>query len=336
MFNLQVTPRDGDPYSSVESIGTIEVHKSFLMEMVSRKSSIVNVVANTGKFPTTLNVVDIIKDKGFEEIVRYATTDNFQYVNKEDLDRLVITISGTSLRMIQRIITALSLDIATLFDGFSYDIVRANYMDKNWVSGHVLANYELDDNRKSYFKNLVFGGWMVDMDLRNKAQALVHKTGYSGKVADVFQGNLDELDDDIPYCRQVVKANHLFSFRGISDKLRDGRDVKELLRSDFTNVNALFTKVNNLETLEEKVLAFGVNSHTNVNTFIVDIAVPYVDGDEVKVKHITFAHMDDYQELYLMDNTFRAEPKTYHFDGDYITSSKLPDYYIEYPEKLKR
>ena len=131
MFNLQVTPRDNNPFETNESIGVIELHKSFLMEMRERKPSIMNVVSNNGKFPTHLNPADIIQDKGFIESARYLTANEFQYVNKEDLNRLIVTVSGTSIRMIQRIVNALSLDIATLFDGFSYDIVKADYMDKD-------------------------------------------------------------------------------------------------------------------------------------------------------------------------------------------------------------
>ena len=334
MFNLQITPRDNNPFETNESIGVIELHKSFLMEMRERKPSIMNVLSNNGKFPTHLNPADIIQDKGFIESARYLTANEFQYVNKEDLNRLIVTVSGTSIRMIQRIVNALSLDIATLFDGFSYDIVKADYMDKNWVVGHVFAEYDLEENRR-YFRNLTIGGFIVDNDVRGKDQSLLHMVNYSGKTGDVFQSKKDELDKNVPYCRQIVKGNHLFSFRGISDKLRGGRKLKDLQKLDFNNVNHLFNKVKNLKTVEERFITFGENPHANVNTFIIDIAIPYISDDKVKVKHITFAYFDDYQQLFLMNNVNGSQLNTFYFDGQYTTATELPDYYKEYPEKLK-
>ena len=73
MFNLQITPRNDNPHWSNESIGIIELNKSFLTEMRERKPSMVDVVSDYGAFATNLNPADryTYQGKGFIESIRY-------------------------------------------------------------------------------------------------------------------------------------------------------------------------------------------------------------------------------------------------------------------------
>lgn len=331
MFNLQITPRSDNPFQSEESIGVIELHKSFLTEMRERKPSMVDVVSNNGMFATHLNPADIFRDKDFDGSVRYFKDNYFQNVSLRDLNRLIINVSGTSIDMIKRILTALSLDIATLFDGFSFDRLVPDYLEEDWVVGHVLAEYDLEENRR-YFKNLTIGGFIVDKDERDKDNQSLYIRNYSGKTDDIFQSNRKELDMNIPVCRQVVKGNHLFSFVGTSDMLADGRHVKDVRESDFVSLSSLFDKVIDLRTQHDRNLVFGNNPHANVNTFVIDIAVPYLEDFEVKINHIAFAYLDTYQQVFLTD----IEPSEYYHSGRNTTASLLPKFYFENTHKLTK
>ena len=331
MFNLQITPRNDNPHWSNESIGLIELHKSFLMEMRERKPSMVDVVSNNGMFATHLNPADIFRDKDFNGSVRYFGDNYFQNVSLRDLNRLIINISGTSIDMIKRIITALSLDIATLFDGFSFDRLVPDYLEEDWVVGHVFAEYDHEGNKR-YFKNLTIGGFITYKDERGKDNQSLYMRNYSGKTDDIFQGKADELDKNIPVCRQVVKGNHLFSFVGVSDMLADGRPVKDVRESDFVSLSSLFDKVIDLRTQYDRNLVFGNNPHANVNTFVIDIAVPYLEDFEVKINHITFAYLDTYQQLFLTD----IEPSDFYCSGKCTTVSLLPKFYFENSHKLTK
>lgn len=331
MFNLQITPRDNNPHWSNESIGLIELHKSFLMEMRERKPSMVDVVSNNGMFATHLNPADIFRDKDFNGSVRYFKDNYFQNVSLRDLNRLIINISGTSIEMIKRIITALSLDIATLFDGHSFDRLVPDYLEEDWVVGHVFAEYDHEGNKR-YFKNLTIGGFITYKDERGKDNQSLYMRNYSGKTGDIFQGKADELDKNIPVCRQVVKGNHLFSFVGANDMLADGRHVKDVRESDFVSLSSLFDKVIDLRTQHDRNLVFGNNPHANVNTFVIDIAVPYLEDFEVKINHITFAYLDTYQQLFLTD----IEPSDFYCSGKCTTVSLLPKFYFENSHKLTK
>lgn len=331
MFNLQITPRSDNPFQSEESIGVIELHKSFLTEMRERKPSMVDVVSNNGMFATHLNPADIFRDKDFDGSVRYFKDNYFQNVSLRDFNRLIINVSGTSIDMIKRILTALSLDIATLFDGFSFDRLVPDYLEEDWVVGHVLAEYDLEENRR-YFRNLNIGGFIAYKDERGKDNQSLYMRNYSGKTGDIFQGKPDELDKNIPVCRQVVKGNHLFSFVGNSTMLADGRPVKEMKANDFTNVQELFERVISLGTQNDRDRVFGNNPHANVNTFVIDIAVPYLEGNEVKVSHITFIYLDNYQQLFLTG----IEPGKSYCSSKCKTVTKLDKFWIENSHKLEK
>lgn len=331
MFNLQITPRDDNPHWSNESIGIIELHKSFLTEMRERKPSMVDVVSNNGMFATNLNPADLFQGKDILESVRHFENDYFQNVSLRDLNRLIINVSGTSVDIIKRFMTALSLDIATIFDGHSFDRLTPDYLKEEWVIGHVFVEYEHEEN-KLYFKNLTIGGFITYKDERGKDNQSLYMRNYSGKTGDVFQGKPDELDKNIPVCRQVVKGNHLFSFVGNSTMLADGRPVKEIKANDFTNVQELFEKVISLGTQNDRDRAFGNNPHANVNTFVIDIAVPYLEGNEVKVSHITFIYLDNYQQLFLTG----IEPGKSYCSSKCTTVTKLDKFWIENGFKLTK
>ena len=333
MFNLQVTPRSDNPHESNESIGVIELHKSFLMEMKQRKPSLIDVVSDHGAFATNLNPADryTYQGKGFIESIRYFEDNHFQNVSLQNLNRLIVNVSGTSVDMIKRIITALSLDIARIFDGHSFDRLVPDYMNEEWVVGHVFAEYDLEENRR-YFRNLNIGGFIVDKDERGKDNQSLYLRNYPGKTGDIFQGDKDELDKNIPVCRQMVKGNHLFSFISESTKFADGRPVKDIGESDFVNLSSLFNKVINLRTQYDRNLAFGNNPHANVNTFVIDIAVPYLDDNEVKINHITFAYLDNYQQLFLTD----IEPDKFYWGSKHTTVTQLPEFYIENALKIEK
>ena len=331
MFNLQVTPRDDNPFKSNESIGVIELHKSFLKEMRQRKPSMVDVISDNGAFATNLNPADIFQDHDFTKSVRYFRDDHFQNVSLSDLNRLIINVSGTSIDIIKRFMTALSLDIATIFDGHSFDRLVPDYMDEEWMVGHVFAEYDLEENRR-YFRNLNIGGFIVDKDERGKDNQSLYLRNYPGKTGDIFQSEKDELDKNIPVCRQVVKGNHLFSFIGNGIMLADGRPVKEIKVDDFTNVRELFERVIDLDNQYDRDRAFGNNPHANVNTFVIDIAVPYLNGNEVKINHVTFAYMDTFQQLFLTG----IKPDMFYCSGKCTTVTKLPKFYIENAFKLDK
>ena len=331
MFNLQVTPRSDNPFESNESIGVLELHKSFLTEMRERKPSIMDVVSDYGAFPTNLNPADILQAKPFTESIRYYEDKYFQNVSLQDLNRLIVNVSGTSVDIIKRFMTALSLDIAMIFDGHSFDRFDPDYLKEDWVVGHVFAEYDLEENRR-YFRNLNISGFITDKDERGKDKTLLCRRDYPGKTGAIFQSEWDKLDKNIPACRQVVKGNHIFSFIGTTTMLADGRPVKEIKANDFTNVHELFDKVIGLNTQYERDRIFGNNPHANVNTFVIDIAVPYLEGDEVRINHITFAYMDNYQQLFLTG----IEPDMYYYGGGCTTVTELSKFWIENSFKLEK
>lgn len=333
MFNLQVTPRSNSPFESNESIGVIELHKSFIKEMRERKPSLIDVVSDYGAFATNLNPADRYnyQGKSFIESIRYYEDKYFQNVSLQDLNRLIVNVSGTSVDMIKRIITALSLDIARIFDGHDFGRRVPDYINEDWVVGHVFAEYDLEENRR-YFRNLNIGGFITDKDEKGKDKTLLFKRNYPGKTGDIFQSEWDKLDKNIPACRQVVKGNHIFSLISESTMFFDGRPVKDMEESDFVNLSSLFNKVINLRTQYDRDRAFGNNPHANVNTFVIDIAVPYLEGNEVKINHIAFVYLDNYQQLFLTD----IEPDKFYWGGKHTTVTKLSKFWIENGFKLDK
>ena len=121
---------------------------------------------------------------------------------------------------------------------------------------------------------------------------------------------LENIIHEYPYF-QVVTDNSLFSFISNKERINDNRRMCDLTIDDFHSLKQYMLCFNEGGVVTRENIC-RPNYRSNVNTFLIDIAMPYVDNGKVKVKHITYGYLEDYHKFKHMGyepvyNTFAEE-----------------------------
>ena len=277
--------------------GSVNVHKSFLKifkDRLRRDTSTPSIL-NRANIPTHFYYGGLKNGDSVEDAVRYYPRSFTQNIKEEDIGKMIISISSPSMKMYTFIMMALSLDIANLFEGYGYDYVP-NPLHPVWISGRVLNIFKLLEKGGSKFDRIGISGWILDKLSKDDKEELIHEKLYNSLHGDLLQCNPEELDPNVSYGKQVIMDNSLFTFLSSRDKLHNGKAVHTVTRDDFKFMKLLMSNFNT-DDFNCRAANYGFNPRANVNTFVVDIALPYMEDGKCKVKHISYGYLEDTTQM---------------------------------------
>ena len=292
------------------------LHKSFVNDFDNRLARNINEepILKDGKFPTHLYYGGVRMNQSVDDCLRFTNNRKHQEVMKGDLNKLIITVSSTSIWFITNVLQILSIDINRLYTGH-YDLGINGLQDvitnPNWIHGNVFNVFMNSTTDKRKFKGYAIGGWFTDdSTLTNNGKSL-RDHHYECLQTDLYQAKPDMLDPNINPYFQVVTDNSLFSFISDKERIHDNRRMRDLTIDDFYSLKQYMLCFNEGGVVTRENIC-RPNYRSNVNTFLIDIAMPYVDNGKVKVKHITYGYLEDYHKFKHMGyepvfNTFAAE-----------------------------
>lgn len=256
-----------------------------------------------GMFPSHLYYGGLRMDNPVEECLRYTNNRKHQMVMKSDINKLIISVSSTSIGFIGTILPILSLDICKLYTG--QEGVNGNgnqdlITNPDWIHGKVFNVFTRTPSDYRKFSGYAIGGWFTDNETYINDGSLLRNHQYEGLHRDLYQANPEELDPNLNSYFQVISDNDLFSFISNEERVYDGRRMRDLTKEDFSHLNRYLDYFNDNNAKGREYLCTP-NPRSNVSTFVIDIAMPYIDNGKVKVKHIVYAYLEDANKFKGMD-----------------------------------
>lgn len=278
--------------------GNVTVHKSFLKifrDRLRRDTSLPSLL-NGANIPTHIYYGGLMRGDNIEDSARYHTLHFTQSIKEDDIGKMIISISSPSMKMYTFAMMALSLDIANLFEGYGYNYVP-DLLHPVWINGRVMNIFKLLDRGGSKFDRIGISGWILDKLSKDDKESLIHDKLYNSLHGDFLQCKPEELDPEVSYGRQVITDNSLFTFLSSRDKLHNGDPVHTVTRDDFKFMKLLMSNFNERSSFIDRCASYGFNPRANVNTFVIDIALPYRENGKVKVKHISYGYLEDTTQI---------------------------------------
>lgn len=306
----------GSPNKISSRLTDLSLHKTFVNDFNSRLARDINEepILKDGKFPTHLYYGGVRMNQSVDDCLRFTNNRKHQEVMKDELNKLIITVSSTSIWFITNVLQILSIDINRLYTGQN-DTVNGGLQDvitsPDWLYGNVFNVFIDSTSDKRKFKGFAIGGWFTDDATLTNNGTPLRDRHYECLQTDLYQAKPDMLDPNINPYFQVVTDNTLFSFISDKERIHDNRRMRDLTIDDFHSLKQYMLCFNEGGVVTRENIC-RPNYRSNVNTFLIDIAMPYMDNGQVKVKHITYGYLEDYHKFKHMGyepvfNTFAEE-----------------------------